>query len=63
MRINGWNEDAQSAMENGSAYFQWWDRVKTGVLFAGIAAVIIAYNADKESKRRLNVAQRRLNGH
>jgi hypothetical protein len=49
----GWNEDANDAMANGSAYFQWWDRVKTAVLFAGIAAVVIAVSEDRKSKERL----------
>ena len=53
MILHGWNDDAQEAMKNGSAYFAWWDRAKTGVLVAGIVAVIWAWNKDAQSKRSM----------
>lgn len=51
MQIQGWTEDAQQAFTNGNGYFQWWDRVKTGVLVAGIFAAVLAYRANERSKR------------
>ena len=51
--LTGWSEDAQLAMQNGNGYFTWWDRVKTGVLFAGIVAVVWAWNRDKKSRELL----------
>lgn len=47
----GWTEDAETAFANGNGYFHWWDRVKTGVLIAGVVAVVLAYRANEASKR------------
>jgi hypothetical protein len=49
--VDGWTEDANQAMANGNGYFTWWDRVKTGVLLAGVVAVVLAYRANEASKR------------
>jgi hypothetical protein len=50
-QLGGWSEDATTAMQNGAAYFEWWDRVKTGVLVAGLLAVAFAWHANERSKR------------
>lgn len=50
-RLAGWTDDATSAMDNGRAYFEWWDAVKTGVLLLGIVAVVMAYRENEASKR------------
>lgn len=51
MRVDGWSEDAETAFANGNGYFQWWDRAKTGILIAGVAAAFLAYQANERSKR------------
>jgi hypothetical protein len=51
MRLQGWREDADEAFAGGNGYFKWWDNVKTGVLVAGILAVMLAYRANESSKR------------
>ena len=50
-RLAGWGDDASTAMNNGKAYFEWWDAMKTGVLVLGIVAVVLAHRANEESKR------------
>lgn len=47
----GWSEDANTAMQNGTAYFKWWDSVKSVVLVGGILAVAAALYADGRSRR------------
>lgn len=49
--LHGWSDDAAIAMQNGAAYFQWWDRVKTGVLVVGVVALALALRADARSKK------------
>jgi hypothetical protein len=49
--LHGWADDATTAMQNGAAYFQWWDRLKTGVLVAGAVALVLALRADARSKK------------
>ena len=51
MMLGGWRDDADTAFAAGNGYFSWWDRVKTGVLVAGIVAVMLAYQKNEESKR------------
>jgi len=38
-------------MQNGKAYFQWWDSVKTGVFAVGLVALGLAIRANERSKR------------
>lgn len=49
--LDAWNADARLAFANGQAYFRWWDRVKTGIFFVGIGALLVAYKVNERSKR------------
>lgn len=39
--MRGWTEDGVAAMQANPAYFDWWERVKTGALLATLAVLAL----------------------